>query len=168
MVTSKTTYPDDLEEHERGVVFISLSIDCPFTDHDFMTKGMALSDEEVMRIQPKLSTRQKKIETGLGPQKEGWTLTLYQAKDVAAGAAIEFGIRLSLDWLMKRKDFFVSFTKDRRPSLWIQAYSDLRVGFSVPVEIMRLALDLGVTLEFGVDHDNSVSTKPKRKEDASL
>jgi hypothetical protein len=95
MVSPKTNYPDDIEDTELGEVFISLRIDCAFTDHDFVTKGMALSDEEAERVLPKLSMRLKKIETGLGPQKEGWSLRLYHEKDVAAGAAMEYGIKLS-------------------------------------------------------------------------
>jgi hypothetical protein len=163
MVTPKTNYPDDIEDAERGEVFVSLRIQCPFTEHDFVTKGMALSDEEVESVSPKLSMRLRKLETGLGPQKEGWALRLYHEKDVSAGAAIEYGIQLSLAWLMERKDFLKSLAKDRRTYLRISAYSDLRVAFSVPVEFMRLASDLGVELEFSVDHDHSVPAKVESK-----
>jgi hypothetical protein len=129
---------------------ISLRIEAPFACHDQITQLLRVGEEFADKIGPPLAVRMRKLNEGVGPRKEIWSIVLFESEDID----IEQGIKFALNWFVDRKPSLnVVEGKVGEIGLYASIWSSEKVGFVLPKTLMAEMSEAGISMSFDLSFE---------------
>ncbi len=122
---------------------ISFRLFSPFSMHDEISNLLMIKGSELDEVGPPAKVRQKKIQTGIGPSSESWSITLVRESEVD----ITKGIETVLNWLNLRKlQLRALIDKGYENDIYVSVWPDKKLGVSISAKLLKKLAEAHITL----------------------
>lgn len=126
-------------------LIISLRIGASFGDHDRITSLMKIDASELSGVGPPAAVRYRKLQEGVGPRREGWSIVLVRSSDLDIGKGIEHAV----NWLEMRKDSVNQLkAQNVKTEFYVSIWPDNTLGFTLSMELINRCAQLGLCMSF--------------------